>query len=61
MLLGWYPQTKLDLDESARTPKRNKFGGVKYVYPKEAMAELRSFFAAEIERRFPEGRVLYWT
>ncbi len=33
ILLNWYPKTKLDLDESTRSAKRNKFGGTKYVYP----------------------------
>ena len=39
VLLGWYPNTKLEMDESARSQKRSKFGGVKYVYPRETMAE----------------------
>ena len=34
VLLGWYPATKLEMDEDARSQKRSKFGGVKYVYPK---------------------------
>ena len=61
VLLDWYPKTKLDLDEAARDAKRNKFGGTKYVYPKAAMAEMRAWFTGEIARRFPSGRVLYWT
>ena len=61
VLLGWYPQTKLEMDEQARTQKRGKFGGVKYVYPKEVMRELRGWFEAEIARVLPACRVLYWT
>ena len=61
VLLGWYPQTKLDMDETTRTQKRNKFGGVKHVYPRDVMAELRSFFESTVAERFPEGRILYWT
>ncbi|MGB3618516.1 MAG: spore photoproduct lyase family protein, partial [Catalinimonas sp.] len=57
----WYPNTSLDLDESKRTRKRNAFGGQKFVFPKEQMRELRTFFEAEIARRFPRARVLYWT
>jgi spore photoproduct lyase len=61
VLLSWYPNTKLDLDESNRTVKRNKFGGVKYVYPTEVMRELRQFFENQISRRFPTAKILYWT
>lgn len=61
VLLGWYPRTKLEMDEAARTRKHGRFGAVKYVYPKDTMAELRSWFTGELERRLPELRVLYWT
>ena len=61
VLLSWYPNTSLEMTEETRTEKRNKFGGVKYVYPPEMMKSLRRFFVAEITRRFPAGRILYWT
>ncbi len=61
VLLQWYPKTSLDLDESTREIKRNKFGGTKYVYPREVMKELKTWFFAEIEARFPNGKILYWT
>lgn len=61
VLQGWYPRTKLDLAEENRTEKRTKFGGTKYVYPKAVMVELRTWFEAELVRRFPKGRLLYWT
>ncbi|WP_287128525.1 spore photoproduct lyase family protein [Candidatus Cyanaurora vandensis] len=61
VLQSWYPQTTLDLDETTRTTKRNKFGGLKYVYPKDVMRELRCYFETEIARRFPKAQVLYWT
>ncbi len=61
VLLSWYPKTSLDMAEETRAQKRNKFGGVKYVYPPETMKSLRRFFEAEIARRFPQGRILYWT
>jgi spore photoproduct lyase len=60
-LLDWYPNTTLDLDPANRDVKRNKFGGEKYVYPKAAMKELRTFFETEIGHRFPSGRILYFT
>ncbi len=61
VLLQWYPNTSLDLDEAKREVKRNKFGGQKFVYPRETMKELKIWFAREIENRFPNGKILYWT
>lgn len=61
VLLGWYPGTKLDLDEGERSAKRSKFGGVKYVYPRETMAEMRTWFTDELDRVLPQARLLYWT
>jgi spore photoproduct lyase len=61
VLLGWYPQTKLEMDEERRTQKRSKFGGVKYVYDKTTMAQMRSWFTTELARRLPAARPLYWT
>jgi spore photoproduct lyase len=61
VLLGWYPRTRLEMDEAARRRKHGKFGAVKYVYPNDTMAELRSWFEEEIAARLPACRVLYWT
>ncbi len=61
VLQGWYPKTSLDMVEETRAQKRNKFGGVKFVYPPDTMKALRGFFTSEIARRFPQGRILYWT
>jgi spore photoproduct lyase len=61
VLLSWYPGTKLEMDESARTAKRNKFGGVKYVYPKDTMSEMRTWFVEELESVLPDAQLLYWT
>jgi len=61
VLQSWYPKTSLDMTEETRVERRNKFGGIKYVYPKDTMTALRRFFEAEITRRFPQGRILYWT
>ncbi|RTL70253.1 MAG: radical SAM protein [Pseudonocardiaceae bacterium] len=61
VLEGWYPRTELEMDPDRRTRKHGKFGAVKYVYPKHEMAELREWFAAELERRIPAARPLYWT
>jgi spore photoproduct lyase len=61
VLLGWYPNTKLEMEEDLRSQKRSKFGGVKYVYPKQTMTEMRGWFTDELEHRLPEARLLYWT
>ena len=34
---------------------------VKYVYPRETMTEMRSWFTDALETRLPEARLLYWT
>lgn len=61
VLTSWYPRTKLEMDESVRTRKYGKFGAAKYVYPKEMMAQLHSWFDGEIAATLPTARALYWT
>lgn len=61
VLMEWYPNTGLDMSEENRTVKRNKFGGMKYVYSKEMMKDLKTFFELEITRQFPFAKILYWT
>lgn len=61
ILQGWYPHSKLDMDETKRATKRNKFGGTKYVYEGDIMRTLRQFFKRQIEQRFPNAKILYWT
>jgi len=61
VLLGWYPKTTLDLDEKTRAEKRTKFGGFKYVYPKDTMGQMRAFFERTLAEKVPAARILYWT
>ena len=61
VLQDWYPGSALDMDEAARSEKRNKFGGVKHVYPAALMRELRAWFERAIAERLPGARILYWT
>jgi len=61
VLLQWYPNTTLDLEEATRAVKRNKFGGTKYVYQPTDMRQLKEFFYTEWQQRFPNAPVLYWT
>src|ERR1700712_6068999 len=61
VLLSWYPGTRLEMDEDSRSRKRSKFGGIKYVYPRETMAAMRPWFDVELAQRLPAARLLYWT
>ncbi len=61
VLLGWYPRTRLEMDEAARSRKHGKFGAVKYVYPRGTMTELRRWFEDAIAEKLPSCRILYWT
>lgn len=61
VLNSWYPHSQLDMNEENRSVKRNKFGGLKYVYTADTMKRLRQFFEQEINRRFPRAKILYWT
>ncbi len=61
VIKGWYPRTRLEMNEESRSAKRSKFGGVKYVYPKATMTELRAWFAHQLETTLPRARLLYWT
>ncbi|WP_312858506.1 SPL family radical SAM protein, partial [Pseudonocardia pini] len=61
VLLGWYPRTRLEMDEELRTRKRGRFGATKFVYPPETMTELRTWFTDTLADRVPSCRVLYWT
>ncbi len=61
VLLNWYPNTSLEMDEAGRAVKRNKFGGLKYVYTPDTMKEMKHFFYQQINKRFPNCKILYWT
>lgn len=61
VLQTWYPNSKLDLEETNRSQKRNKFGGVKYVYDRDTMLELKEFIQTQITNKFPQAQILYWT
>ncbi len=61
VLTGWYPNSSLEMDETKRAMKRNKFGGTKYVYPAPQMSGMKQFFYSEIAQYFPNAKILYWT
>ena len=60
VLTGWYPATRLEMDEEQRVLKRGRFGSRKHVYPADERAEVREFFEREVPRRLG-GRILYFT
>ncbi|MBD2752659.1 radical SAM protein [Spirosoma sp. BT704] len=61
VLMEWYPNTSLEMNEADRAQKRNKFGGVKYVYEPDDMKRLKEFFYTEWRNRFPNAPIMYWT
>lgn len=61
VLLEWYPNTSLDMNEENRSVKYTKFGGQKFVYSADIMKNLRKFFENQLALRFPKAPILYWT
>ena len=61
VLAEWYPGSPLEMDEVLRSRKLTKFGSVKWVFPKEQMAEMRATLQASLAARLPMARALYWT
>lgn len=60
-ILQRFPKTKLDLEESKRQVKWGKYGRFKYVYPKEASANLKQTLSGMIMDRFPDAVIEYFT
>ena len=61
VLSGWYPGSPLEMDEALRTRKMTKFGSVKWVFPKEDMASMRTAMHRSFADHLPSARILYWT
>ena len=61
ILTGWYPASRLEMDESLRDLKRTKFNTTKYVYPKSLMKDLHDFFREVVTETLPVAKILYWT
>lgn len=59
-ILDVFPKTQLPLDEEKRTFKYGQFGYGKYIYPKEQMDEMKTFFQEKIRETFPEAKILYF-
>ena len=61
VLQGWYPASKLEMDEAQRSRKFTKFGSIKHVYPTATMADLKGELTRLLAEHLPAARVLYWT
>ena len=61
VLQGWYPGSKLEMDEGLRSRKMTKFGSVKHVYPAAVMKEMRAALTDRVASRLPQARILYRT
>lgn len=61
VLRGWYPGSRLEMDEDQRSRKLTKFGSVKHVYPAATMRELKAGITGAVAEHLPMARVLYWT
>jgi len=59
-ILEVFPNTRLELDEEARTFKFGQFGYGKYVYPKELFAEIKTYFEGMAGEFFPGAKVEYF-
>ncbi|KKM09887.1 Spore photoproduct lyase [Clostridiales bacterium PH28_bin88] len=59
-ILELFPETSLPMDEESRTFKFGQFGYGKYVYPKETLNELESFFREQVASRFPGAKFEYF-
>lgn len=54
-----FPNTTLDMKNEARQFKYGQFGYGKYVYPKDAISEVKEFFTSEINSIFKNGVIKY--
>ncbi|MHB8065978.1 MAG: spore photoproduct lyase [Ruminiclostridium sp.] len=54
-----FPETTLDMENEARQFKYGQFGYGKYVYPKDALSEVKEFFTNEITSIFKNGVIKY--
>jgi spore photoproduct lyase len=58
-ILNVFPETRLDMNEANRKYKMGQFGYGKYIYTPEQMKEIKEFFKNQIEKIFPNSRLLY--
>ncbi len=54
-----HPDSTLPMNEKERQFKYGQFGYGKYVYPKDSMAKIKSFFYQRLKVHFPESKIAY--
>lgn len=54
-----FPKTTLPMQEELRQFKYGQFGYGKYIYPKDEMATIKTFFTKELEELFPYKIIKY--
>lgn len=58
-ILQIFPETSVPMDDEERKYKHGQFGYGKFVYPKDAMQEVKAFFTAEIDKLFEFKEIKY--
>ncbi len=58
-ILEVFPNTTLPMEEDERKFKFGQFGYGKYVYAKETVEEIRTFFYSELSKCFPAAKIEY--
>lgn len=58
-ILQIFPNTTLPMNEEERQFKYGQFGYGKYIYPKDAMEQIKTFFKQELSSLFPESDIKY--
>lgn len=58
-ILEVFPESKLPMNDEERKFKFGQFGYGKYVYPKDQMEDIKSFFTNELEELFKNEKILY--
>ena len=61
VLQSWYPEDDAGHDGGDAQREAQQVRRRQVRLPADLMKSLRRFFEAEINRRFPQGRILYWT
>jgi spore photoproduct lyase len=61
IILERFPNTMLDLNETARRRKFGRFGLVKYIYPENAYIRLKQNIITLLEHFFPASPIEYFT
>ncbi len=59
VIMELFPENSLPMTDEERSFKYGQFGYGKFVYPKDSIAEITSFFQSEIPAHFSDARIKY--